>query len=303
LTLEGLGIGKGHEVILPANTFIATALAVSAAGATPVLVDCDSETYTLDVAAVEASISARTGAVIPVHLYGQVAEMDPLIRVAGRKGLKIVEDACQAHGATYKGRRCGSLGEAGCFSFYPAKNLGAFGDGGAIVTSDPALAQNVRLLRNYGSAVKYVHEVQGDNSRLDALQAAVLRVKLRRLEDWNASRRRIASRYSEEMGDLPVKLPHVSADSQHVFHLYVIQVDRRDQFLKVMQSSDIDCGIHYPRPIHLQPAYARLGYDRGSFPVSESIAERLVSLPIYPEMTDDQVGQVVQAVRSFFGRA
>lgn len=301
LILRGLNIGPGDEVITVANSFIATALAVSAVGARPVLVDCEAETFTISPSQVESAITSKTRAIMPVHLYGHPADMAALDATAKKRGLAIIEDAAQAHGARYRGRRCGSLGIAAGFSFYPGKNLGACGDGGAVTTSDAALAERIAKMRNYGSTVKYLHEELGENSRLDTLQAAALSVKLRRLDDWNAARRRIAQWYTERLtgvGDLILPAPR--PDVEPVWHLYVVRTSRRDALLKHLNEQGIGALIHYPTPIHLQPAYAGQGWRKGQFPVAERLAGEILSLPIFPQMTEADVDRVAAAVRAFF---
>ncbi len=299
LTLRAYGIGPGDEVITAANTFVATALAIVSAGATPVLVDADPKTFNLDPALLEHAITERTKAVMPVHLYGQPADMDEIGAVADRHGLLVIEDACQSHGARYKGRRTGSLGHAAAFSFYPSKNLGAYGDGGAVVTSDERLLDRLRLIHNYGQREKYVHVVKGFNHRLDTLQAAVLRVKLRHLDEWNAARRRCASLYSQLLGQLDTTTPATEPSAEHVWHLYVIRVGRRDELRSFLGERGIDTGIHYPLPIHLQPAFADLGYARGRFPVTERLVDEVLSLPMFPELEDAQIHAVVAAIADF----
>lgn len=302
LILRALGIGPGDEVITVANSFIATALAVSSVGATPVLVDCDPATYMIDVRQASAAVTVRTRAILPVHLYGFPADMDPLLELGRRHGIDILEDAAQAHGTRYKGRLCGSMGRAAAFSFYPGKNLGAYGDGGAVTTWDPELAGRIAMLRNYGSRVKYHHEELGENSRLDTLQAAILSVKLRHLNVWNGRRREIAAAYTcalTGVGDLT--LPPSAPDVEPVFHQYVLRTERRDALLTHLQGQGIGCGIHYPIPIHLQPAYAGAGWRPGAFPVSERFSTQLLSLPIYPEMSADQIAFVIDRIRAFFG--
>jgi dTDP-4-amino-4,6-dideoxygalactose transaminase len=301
LTLRAFGIGVGDEVIVPVNTFIATALAVSNVGARPVFVDCEPSFYNIDVTAIEAAITGRTKAIIPVHLYGQAADMDPILRLARPRGIRVIEDAAQAHGATYRGRRCGSIGDAGCFSFYPSKNLGAYGDGGAIVTQDAVLAEKIRHLRNWGQKAKYVHTEKGCNSRLDTVQAAVLRVKLRYLDEWNARRRQAAARYHELLADTGLTLPAVAPWGEPVWHLYVVQTSGRVRLQRAFDEANIGHGIHYPVPIHLQEAYADLGHAPGDFPVAEALSGRILSLPMFPEIADgelERVGQVCQAVSS-----
>jgi dTDP-4-amino-4,6-dideoxygalactose transaminase len=295
LTLRAFGIGAGDEVIVPANTFIATALAVSNAGARPVLVDCEPQYYNIDVAAAEAAITPRTKAIIPVHLYGQPADMSAILQLARPRGIRVIEDAAQAHGATYQGRRCGTIGDAGCFSFYPSKNLGAYGDGGAIVTQNAELAERVRHLRNWGQKAKYVHTEKGCNSRLDTVQAAVLRVKLRYLDEWNTRRREAAARYGELLRNTGLTLPAVATWAGPAWHLYVVQTANRTRLARALDQANIGHGIHYPVPIHLQGAFSDLGYARGDFPVAEALAERILSLPIFPEIADEELERVVRA--------
>lgn len=292
LALKAFDIGPGHEVITAVNSFVATSLAIEAVGARPVFVDCDPKTYTMDPAKVEAVITSKTRALMPVHLYGQSADMDPLAALARKHGLKLIEDAAQAHGGEYKGRRCGILGDAGCFSFYPGKNLGAYGDGGAIVTQDDKVAEKIRLLRNYGSKVKYFHQVKGVNSRLDTIQAAVLNVKLPRLDSWNQSRAKSAALYEEKLKGLPVKLPVVAPYASSIFHLYVIQVEERDRVLKELQAAGVQAGIHYPVPLHLMECHQDLGYKARDFPIAEAAAAKILSLPMFPELTSTQIDYV-----------
>lgn len=301
LALAALDIGPGDEVILPANTFIATALAVSAVGARPVLVDCDPRTYNIDVSQIESAMTPQTRALLPVHLTGQSADMDTICAIADRHNLPVVEDAAQAHGAEYRGRRCGSLGRAGCFSFYPGKNLGAYGDGGLITTNDGALATRIRQLRNYGQDVKYVHAEQGVNSRLDTIQAAVLNVKLPRITEWNAARYSCAQQYRallDGVGDLQFQLE--SEFSTHVYHLFMVETEHRDELQRHLGDKNIQTGIHYPIPIHLQDAYKDLGYRAGSFPAAERLAGRILSLPMFPELESSQIERVVDAIRNWF---
>ena len=303
LALRAYGIGPGDEVITAANTFIATVLAISAVGARPVLVDADPATYNLDPAALSAALTPRTRAILPVHLYGQSAQLEPILAVAERHHLVVIEDAAQAHGATYAGRRVGAWGHAAAFSFYPAKNLGAYGDAGMVVTSDAAVAERIRQLRNYGQRVKYEHIVTGTNSRLSTLQAAVLRVKLRYLDQWNAARREHAAAYQALLADLPVELPATAEKAEHVYHLYVIQLESRGPVQDALRAQGISTGIHYPIPIHLQQACAHLGYRRGDFPVTERAAPRILSLPMYPEMTRAQREHVASALNQAVTRA
>jgi len=301
LALEALGIGPGDEVITIPHTFIATVEAVSQCGAKPVFVDIDPETYTMDPTLVERAITPRTKAIIPVHLYGHPTDMDPIIEIAREHGLKVVEDCAQAHGAEYKGRRVGSIGDIGCFSFFPAKNLGAFGDAGAVVTDDEELARKVRLLRNHGREAKYEHEMIGFNERIDTFHAAILKVKLKYLDGWNESRRLNAMRYKQELDNSGVQVPVEKAWAKHVYHLYVIRHPNRDALAAHLKEAGIATGIHYPLPLHLQPAYAFLGHKKGDFPATEEAARTILSLPMYPELTAAQVAQVAQAVKSFAG--
>lgn len=298
LVLRAWGIGPGDEVITAANTFIATALAISNAGATPVLVDVDSHTQNIDPEAVRSAITPRTRALIPVHLYGAPAEMDAINEMAAQYDLAVLEDACQAHGAKYKGRRAGSLGHAAAFSFYPGKNLGAYGDGGAVVTNDAALARQLRAMRNYGQQAKYVHCTKGFNRRLDTLQAAVLRVKLRYLDRWNAMRYDHARSYGEMFGASSIALPCVPAYIQSSWHLYVVRSSFRDSVRDYLGARGIATGMHYPTPIHMQKAYADAGYRKGEFPITERLASEVLSLPMYPELDHASVEQIAEAVMS-----
>lgn len=299
LALRAYGIGPGDEVITAANTFIASALPISYTGAIPVLVDVDPQTYTMDISRLERAITARTKVIIPVHLYGHPADMDPILEIAQQHGLVVIEDACQAHGAKYRGKRVGSLGHAAAFSFYPAKNLGAYGDGGMVVTNDEQVAESLQMLRNYGQREKYHHLLLGYNHRLDTLQAAVLRVKLQHLDAWNAARRRNAQLYGELLADSLVARPAEADYAESVYHLYVIRVEDRDGLRAHLHDKGIATGIHYPIPIHLQPSYRDLGYEKGSFPVTEEYAEQILSLPMYAELTPDLIEYVVGAIRDF----
>lgn len=299
LTLRGLGIGSDDEVITQANTFIATALAIKHTGATPVLVDHDPQTHGLDPRKISAAITTRTKAIIPVHLYGHPADMDAIRTIAEEHGLIVIEDAAQAHGARYKGKRCGSMGQAGAFSFYPAKNLGAMGDGGAIVTNDDSLAQWCRSARNYGSTVKYRHAVRGYNSRLDNIQAAVLRIKLRYLDDWNDRRRWVASRYCELLEGVDVVLPTEREGVEHAYHLFVIRCAQRDRVLSDLNENGIGAAIHYPIPIHRQVAFGRGCIVPQALNTTEAFADELLSLPMCPFLSLDGV----EAVAHEFTRA
>jgi dTDP-4-amino-4,6-dideoxygalactose transaminase len=299
LILRAYGIGPGDEVIVPTFTFTATAAAVTFAGAKPVFVDVDPLTYCIDVAQVEAAITPRTRAVIAVHFYGQPAEMDELRRVAERSALVVIEDACQAHGASHKGRKTGSLGDAAAFSFYPSKNLGAFGDGGMAVTDDADVADKIRAMRNCGQKRKNVHELAPFNHRLDTLQAAVLRTKLRFLDRWNESRQRTAEGYERLLENCAVVTPAVPPESKHVYHLYVVRSSTRDALQAYLRESGIGSGVHYPLPVHLQPFYAGLGYREGAFPVAERLANEVLSLPMFPFMSDEQMRFVTSRIGAF----
>jgi dTDP-4-amino-4,6-dideoxygalactose transaminase len=297
LALEALGITEGDEVIAPANTFIATVLPVLRLGAKPVLVDCDEETATLDVEQVSAASGPRTKAVLAVHLYGHPADVDPLLDVCARHGLALVEDACQAHGARHKGRRAGSLGTAAAFSFYPAKNLGALGDGGAVTTNDKELATQVRLLRDLGRADdKHVHLDVGWNERLDTIQAAVLRVKLKHLDGWNSLRRGHAETYEQALSATGLRTPRAAPWAEHVWHLYVVRAPARDTLASALAADGIQTGMHYPIPLHLQPALAQLGYGPGDFPVTEAWANELLSLPMFPELEHEEIERVAAVI-------
>jgi dTDP-3-amino-3,4,6-trideoxy-alpha-D-glucose transaminase len=300
LALRALGIGPGDEVILPTNSFIATAEAVTLVGAVPRLVDVDPETHLITAEAVAEAIGPRTRAVIPVHLMGATVDMDPLLEVARSAGLRVVEDTAQAHGARYKGRRAGSMGDIGCFSFYPTKNLGAWGDGGAVITADEGLARRVRLLRSHGEAVRYEHVVPGTTARLDALQAALLRVKLRRLEGWNTARRRIAADLAARLAGGPVALPAPAhADGDHVYHLFVVRTTAREALRAHLGELGVATAVHYPVPIHRTGAYSDLGLSAGSLPVAERLADEICTLPLFPGMSGDEVARVADAVLSF----
>lgn len=297
LALLAMGIGPGDEVITVPMTFIATVEAILMAGATPVFVDIDERTCTMDPTALKGALSARTKAIMPVHLFGRTADMEPILAFAAKHGLRVIEDAAQAHGAIHQNRRAGTHGDAGCFSFYPGKNLGAFGEGGGIVTQNAELAENLRVLRNHGQSRKNHHPVMGWNSRMDSIQAAVLRIKLRHLDAENEARRQHARCYDAGLAGLPgVVIPERAADRAHVYHLYVIRVRLREQVLEAMAANGIQCGVHYPVPVHLQPAWMDLGHTHGDFPVSERCANEFLSLPMYPELTARQIGCVVQVL-------
>jgi dTDP-4-amino-4,6-dideoxygalactose transaminase len=304
VTLKALGIREGDEVLVPANSFIATSEAVTNVGAKVVFVDVDPNTYNIDVDAIEAKITVRTRAVIAVHLYGQPADMDPILEIAARHRLFVIEDAAQAHGATYKGRTVGSIGDAACFSFYPGKNLGAYGDGGAIVTSDDALASRARMLANHGRVDKYNHEIEGYNSRLDGLQAAILSVKLKHLPAWNESRRRWARLYSELLANCDAVTPHDLSDVESVYHLYVIRVkpELRDDLRAFLQQQNIATGIHYPIALPNLLAYSYLNHRASDFPESSRSSASIISLPMFAELTEAEVSHVCDSVVGFLSR-
>lgn len=299
LALRVLKIGPGAEVITASHTFIATAEAISNVGAKPVFVDIDPETYTITPEAVAAAITPATRAILPVHLYGQPADMKGLNQIAQQWGLAVIEDAAQAHGATWQGKVAGSLADIGCFSFYPGKNLGAYGDAGAVTTNDDCLAEQVRLLRNHGRRSKYVHDIIGANERIDTLQAAILGAKLPYLAEWTAKRQSLAARYNELLADCEVVLPKVAPEAASAWHLYVIRTPRRDELLHFLKENGVEGGIHYPVPLHLQPAYGDLGYQYGDLPVTETVADTCLSLPLYPEMSETQQDRIVDLMYTF----
>jgi len=296
LSLLAAGIGPGDEVITSPFTFVATVAAIHYTGARPVFVDIDPQAYTLDPAGLEAAITPRTRAVIPVHLYGQPADMTPILEIARRRRLVVVEDACQAHGAEDHGRRAGGMGEMGCFSFYPGKNLGAYGEGGMVVTDDTNLAHTLRMFRDWGAETKYHHVLKGYNYRLESLQAAVLRVKLRRLEAWTEARRQAARRYGELLEGGPIAAPVERRDARHVYHVYAIRAERRSQLQAGLAARGVQTGVHYPFPVHRLPAYADLGHGPGDFPHAEVAAAQELSLPMYPELSGDAQARVVEAL-------
>jgi dTDP-4-amino-4,6-dideoxygalactose transaminase len=296
LALLAAGVGPGDEVITVPFTFVATVSAIDYTGATPVFVDIDPRRFTMDPQAIEAAITERTKAIIPVHLYGQPADMDPIMEVAKRHGLVVIEDACQAHGAEYKGRRAGSIGDLGCFSFYPGKNLGAYGEGGMVVTASAEHARTIRMLRDWGAEKKYQHVLKGFNFRLEGIQGAVLRVKLRHLERWTEARRDAAARYDALFANSGVETPWVAADSRHVYHVYVVRSSDRQAWQDLLAAQGIQTGIHYPTPVHLLPAFADLGYHAGQFPHAERAANEVLSLPMFPELTAAQGDEVARAV-------
>ena len=296
LALLAAGVGPGDEVITTPFTFVATVAAIRYAGATPVFVDIERDYFTIDPSKIESALTPRTRAVIPVHLYGQPADMDSIFEIARRRGLTVIEDAAQAHGSEYHGRRCGSLAEIAAFSFYPGKNLGAYGEGGAITTTRRDVATTCRVLRNWGEEERYQHRLKGFNYRMDAVQGAVLRVKLRHLEAWTERRAQVARWYGEALDPGSVRLPKERPGCRHVYHVYVVRSDDRDGLRHALASEGIQTGVHYPIPVHLQPAHADLGYRAGDFPVAEAVAREVLSLPIYPEMTREQVRMVAAAV-------
>jgi dTDP-4-amino-4,6-dideoxygalactose transaminase len=295
LALVALGVGPGDEVITVAHTFIATAEAITALGARPVFVDIDPVSYTMNADLLEAAITNRTRAIVPVHLYGQTADMDAILAVANLHSIPVVEDACQAHGAEYKGRGAGSLGAAGCFSFYPGKNLGACGEGGAVTTDDPELARRIEMWRDHGSSKKYVHQFPG-LMRMDGVQGGVLSVKLKHLDRWNDQRRQAAALYADVLAGTSITLPAEMPYGKHVYHLYVIQADDREGLRQRLQDAGIESGLHYPIPLHLQEAYASLGYKRGDFPVTERVTSRILSLPMYPGIAADAIAHVAAEI-------
>ncbi len=299
IALRGLGIGAGDEVITVPNSFIATAEAISQCGAVPVFVDIDEKTYTLNPEHLESAITSRTKAIIPVHLYGHMADMDPIMAIAEKYGLQVIEDAAQAHGAEYKGRRAGSLGRAGCFSFYPGKNLGAYGEAGAVVTNDEKLAEKMRIFRDHGQHTKYHHNVIGWNSRMDGIQGAILNVKLKHLPHWNEARRKNAALYNSLLADFEgVVLPCEAEYARHVYHIYPVRLGKRDEVLSRLAEKNISCGIHYPVPIHLQGAYAGSSRNKESFPLTEKYAREQLSLPMFPELTKEQIHFVVDGLKA-----
>jgi len=297
LALLAAGIGPGDEVITVSMTFVATAAAVLYCGAKPVFVDIDPEAWTMDPNLIEAAVTPRTKAILPVHLHGLVAEMDPILAISRRHGLVVIEDAAQSHGAEYKGRRAGSIGDIGCFSFYPGKNLGAYGEGGAVVTNEPELARKMTLLRDWGQEAKYRHVVPGYNYRMEALQGAVLNVKMDHIEKWTERRRSVAMEYDQLLAHSYCQSPAPPPHSRHVFHVYAVRVAARDRVQELLHSAGIGTSIHYPVPVHLQKAYAGLGYRRGDLPVSETAADQFLSLPIYAELQADQVAEAVMHLK------
>ena len=298
LALLAAGVGRGDEVITVPFTFVATVSAIDYTGATPVFVDIDPQTFTMDAAALEAAITDRTKAIIPVHLYGQPADMDPILDIAKRHGLVVIEDACQAHGAEYKGRRVGGMSDMTCFSFYPGKNLGAYGEAGMVVTDNPEFARTIRMLRDWGAEKKYHHVLKGYNFRMEGIQGAVLRVKLRRLEAWTEARRTAAGHYDRLLAGSGVATPKAKAYARHVYHIYAIRTSNRQAWQEALLAQGIQTGIHYPTPVHLLPAFSDLGYSAGQFPHSERAANEVLSLPMFPELTQAQCEEVARAVKA-----
>jgi len=301
LALRACGISKGNEVFTVPHSFISTTEAITHVGGKIVFVDINPKTYTIDVSKIEEKISHKTKAIIPVHLYGQPADMDPILKIAKKYDLKIIEDAAQAHGAEYKGKKVGSIGDVTCFSFYPGKNLGAYGDAGMITTNSEEIAKKVKLLRNHGRITKkYEHEIEGYSSRLDNLQAAILRVKLKYLNQWNGMRRKNARKYNELLNNIGGIITPYEADyAKHVYHLYVIRTEDRDKLREELKSNGIATGIHYPIPLHLQPAYKYLGYKRGDFPVAEKSSQEILSLPMFAELSDRQIDEIVKLIKNY----
>jgi dTDP-4-amino-4,6-dideoxygalactose transaminase len=302
-SLKALNL-SGYEIITAANTFVATVESIVHAGCKPVLVDVDPDTYNINTHEIKRKITSKTKAIIPVHLYGQMANMDEILKIAKKYNLYVIEDACQAHGAEYKGKKAGSFGNLACFSFYPSKNLGAYGDGGVIVTNDEKLAETLKKLRDHGSIKKYQHEILGYNSRLDAIQAAILSVKLKHLDKWNRLRIRNANLYNKFLSKIPyVKIPRKLAEAKHVYHLYVIKLEdksMRDNLRDYLHLKGIECGIHYPIPIHLTEAFKFLGYQEGDFPITEKCSRTILSLPMYPELKKSEIKYVVEKIKKFF---
>jgi dTDP-4-amino-4,6-dideoxygalactose transaminase len=300
IILRAMGIGPGDEVITVSHTFIATAEAILLAGARPVFVDIDPKAYLMDVSQVEAKITPQTKAILPVHLYGQIADMDTILELASKYHLRVIEDACQAHGAEYKGRKAGSLGDAAAFSFYYSKNLGAYGEGGFISTRDADLYRRIRMIRDHGSERRYYHDLVGMNARLDEIQAVVLRAKLHHLNEWNQKRRSHADLYNKLLQGMPVITPFEQPGNKHVYHLYVIRAPKRDELQSWLKERGIFTGIHYPVPTHLQPAMQSLGYKQGDFPITEKITSEIISLPMFAELTEEEIGTVSETVNAFY---
>lgn len=300
LGIRVLGIGKGDEVITPVNSFIASTSSISFTSAKPVLVDCREDTFNIDVERIKKSITKRTKAIMPVHLFGQVCDMENIVRIAKKYGLFVIEDACQAHGASFKGKKAGSFGDLAAFSFYPGKNLGAFGDGGMITTNNKKVADKIRMLRNYGQKEKYNHLLLGWNSRLDNLQAAILRIKLKHLSNWNKKRLENAKLYNKLLMDLPIITPKIFTGYNHIFHIYTIRSKNRERLAKYLSRKGISTNMHYPIPIHLQAACKNLGYKKGDFPIAEKLAREILSLPMFPELKTNEIVYICTQIKNFF---
>ncbi|MBM3232291.1 DegT/DnrJ/EryC1/StrS family aminotransferase [Candidatus Pacearchaeota archaeon] len=298
IILRAMDIGPGDEVITVANTFNATVSSIVAVGAKPVLVDSKDD-FTIDSSQIKGKLTNKTKAIMPVHLYGQACDMDEIMNIAKENNLYVIEDACQSHGAIYKNKRAGNLGHAAAFSFYPGKNLGAFGDGGLITTNDSNLAQRIRMIRNYGQSKKYHHDISGINSRLDTMQASVLRIKLKHLDNWNSQRKKIADRYISSLKGI-VELPKTSPDRDHIYHLFVIRTNKRDELMDYLKQNGVDSGLHYPIPIHLQKTFSNLSHKKRDFPKSEEYSDTILSLPIFPGMTNEEADHVISQIKSFF---
>ncbi len=301
MAMKALGIGEGDQVVTTPNTFIATAEAISYAGAKPVLVDIEDESYNMDPGKLEKAITKKTKAIIPVHLYGQPADMDPILQIAKKHAVPVIEDACQAHGAEYKGKRTGSLGRVGCFSFYPGKNLGAYGEGGGVTTNDEEIAQKVKMLRDHGSPKKFYHEYIGNNCRLEGIQGAVLAVKLRHLDQWNDGRRKNADLYRKYLKGTGVGLPRQMPYAKHVYHVFCVRVKDRENLMGFLKDKGVFTNIHYPIPIHLQKAYSFLGYKKGDFPVTEGCMDQILSLPMFAELTEEEIKYTADCIKEFHG--
>jgi dTDP-4-amino-4,6-dideoxygalactose transaminase len=300
MVLQALGVKEGDEVITTPNTFIATAEAISQVGAKPVFVDIQENSFNMDPTKLEKAISGKTKAIIPVHLYGQTVDMDPILEIANKKNIPVIEDACQAHGALYKGKKAGSLGLAGCFSFYPGKNLGAYGEGGGVTTKSDEIAQKIKMLRDHGSAKKFYHEYIGNNCRLEGIQGAVLAVKLNHLEEWNDKRRKNADLYRKYLQGTKVQLPEEMPFAKHVYHVFSIRVKDREKLIDFLKQKGVFTNIHYPIPIHLQNAYGFLGYKKGSFPVTELVVDEILSLPMFAELTEEQIKYTADCIKEFY---
>ncbi len=300
LTMLALGIGQGDEVVTVPNTFIATCEAISFCGAKPVFVDIDEQYYTMNPDLIEAVITSKTKAIVPVHLFGQMADMDPIMDIAKRYGLYVIEDACQAHGGEYKGKKAGSVGDAGCFSFYPGKNLGAYGEAGAVVTNNEDLNKKIKMMRDHGQSKKYYHDIIGWNARMDGLQGAILNVKLKHLNNWNEARRINARLYKKMLNNtIDIIIPHEASFCKHIYHIYAIQVKNRNKLVSSLRDMNIFCGIHYPVPLHLQSAYSFMGDKKGFFTVGEKTSEEFVSLPMFPELNEEQIFYIVGNIKNF----